>query len=176
MSQILLLNRLKPTNDSVATADSVKWDESKHPRKGGKFAPKGTGTTGKTGGKETAKKSNKSGGSHFNATAIVKSTPIQTAMKLAGVSSKLAKKAGFEKHFKSGLTYNSSPNHSYTKSELKSLARSANEGIDTFAEKGNMKMMYHSFGELAFAKLMLKNYSKGVKSEYDVPKSYGKKK
>lgn len=50
MSQVLLLKKYRPANDSVETADSVKWDESKHPRKGGKFAPKGTGTTGKTGG------------------------------------------------------------------------------------------------------------------------------
>ena len=55
MSQLQLI-KMKPVAASVTTEDA-KWDESKHPRKHGQFAPKGSGTTGKTGGKTGGKKS-----------------------------------------------------------------------------------------------------------------------
>ena len=51
---------MKPVADSATTMDA-KWDESKHPRKHGQFAPKGSGTTGKTGGKTGGKKSSSKG-------------------------------------------------------------------------------------------------------------------
>ena len=56
MSQLQLI-KMKPVAASVTTEDA-KWDESKHPRKHGQFAPKGSGTTGKTGGKSGGAKSN----------------------------------------------------------------------------------------------------------------------
>ena len=61
MSQLQLI-KMNPVASSVTTMDA-KWDESKHPRKHGQFAPKGSGTTGKTGGK---KSSSKGGKKHSN--------------------------------------------------------------------------------------------------------------
>ena len=45
MSQLVLLNRARA--HETTTAMDAKWDESKHPRKKGKFTKKGTGTVGK---------------------------------------------------------------------------------------------------------------------------------
>lgn len=63
MSQLVIqlhLIKMKPVAASVTTEDA-KWDESKHPRKHGQFAPNGSGTTGKTGSKTGGKKSSSKG-------------------------------------------------------------------------------------------------------------------